>query len=57
MQGSNTELSKRNLSNDRIRDLEERMFRVSEKAKERIKEFFKDREEASPIRLILSGSG
>ena len=31
---------------------EETMFTVSEKAREKVKEFFKDRQELSPIRIV-----
>ena len=34
---------------------EERMFKVSQKAREMIKEFFEDRQELSPIRIVTSG--
>ena len=33
---------------------EERMFKVSEKAKEKVKEFFKARQELSPIRIVVT---
>ncbi len=33
------------------------MFEVSEKARKMVKEFFKNRGEPSPIRIILSGRG
>lgn len=33
------------------------MFEVSEKATETIKKFFKDNNQVSPIRIIVSGGG
>lgn len=34
---------------------EEKVFEVSEKAREAIKEFFEARQELSPIRIVASG--
>lgn len=31
------------------------MFTVTEKAREKVKEFFKDRQELSPVRIVETG--